>query len=809
MPTPAAPTILNLVSKDKSVYLNWTVPSMGEGESDIVDYVVQRKLANEPDSCFAVVDAVSKSDLSVPGATISGCNGLDYVFRVAAKNKFGVGEYSVLSSIISPSAVPSKPTAPTCIPGNGQITINWTAPANGGSPITDYVIQFRRQAIDFDNFYYTKGGGTINDGISTATTYTHTGLTNGATYGYRIAAKNATGQSAWSIGTPIVVPATGPQAPTSLRLTPNNGYINLSWVPGNNGGSPTTGYIVQRKLASDPDSSFAIVWQGKGLVSGGRAAVNIPGINGVAYVFKVASKNAVGTGPYTASSAPVTPCTVPDGMTPPIGVPGNGQITLNWTAPNNGGSPITDYVIQYQYCNPAGVCLTATVLTLADGVSASTSYVVSQLDARRRISIQNGWRYRFRMWARNAAGAGSVSNFSPYYTPRIDVPSAPTNLTATLVGNTSVRLNFTPPTGSGTITGYIVRSNPASGGLSVIDTNYQLGGLISGLTDEPTTFVIAAKNSAGIGTDSNESNSVTPLNRLFNKSSWKNVIDEPYRTWLNRAADRLDRYIRYNASARATIASENPGWNGLALSAYYLFTDSSPDNYIAACGVDDYKSLGGKKYNSITFGLEINDYYSGFYSEKDWVNILTHELGHALGIGIFWDSEYFPEATSPSNYFLNGSVYTGAQSAYNSITRLSRVKVPLENIGGAGTASGHWDDSFRRATAAGSLGLTYPGFKNELMVGYFVKNTTFILSQMTIKTLVDFGWEEINPGASEGVPGLKLATTSMLESPEIIVKCGHYKRKAPQQLGVVGLTVNVESAIEPPVDNTTSDSTVE
>ena len=50
MSTPSAPTFLGLVSKDKSVYLNWTVHSMGD--SDIVDYVVQRKLASDPDSWF-------------------------------------------------------------------------------------------------------------------------------------------------------------------------------------------------------------------------------------------------------------------------------------------------------------------------------------------------------------------------------------------------------------------------------------------------------------------------------------------------------------------------------------------------------------------------------------------------------------------------------------------------------------------------------------------------------------------------------------------------------------------------------------
>ena len=812
---------MGLVSRDKAVYLNWTIPSMGD--SEIVDYVVQRKLANEPDSCFTIIDTVSKSDLSVPGATIACCNGLDYVFKVAAKNKFGVGEYSSVSSAVVSSTVPTKPATPTCVAGDRQITINWAAPANGGSPITDYVIQFRRQATDFENFYNTKGGGTINDGISTATTYTHTGLTNGGTYGYRIAAVNATGRSAWSTGTPICVPSTVPVTPTGLIVSPGNGVLAVSFTPRDNGGSPITAYVVQRKLASQPDTNFAVVYEGMGTPDTRypyRRIVNNTGlVNGTAYVFKVAAKNATGTSPYTASSLPATPCTVPGAMTPPTCTPGNAQITLNWQAPTNGGSPITDYVIQYQYCDTRGAC-TPVALTIVDGVSANTSFICgSNLTTTSRPGAKyppiNGWRYRFRMWAKNAAGAGGVSAFSPYVIPRLDVPSAPTNLTASLVGNTSVRLNFTPPTGSGTITGYVVVASTA-GEWAIVDSNYQLGGLIYGLTDEAHTFVVAAKNAAGIGTYSAESNSVTPSNKLFDKSSWASVVEEPYRTWLNKAADRWDRYVKYNASARATIASENPGWNGLKLAPgqYVLFSDST-SNELAACAIMGYKSLGGKKYNSISFYLEANDYWRawGTYTDKDWINIITHELGHALGIGIFWDSDYFPGATSPANFFLSGNTYTNAQAAYNSITNLVRTRIPLENTGGGGTASGHWDDSFRRATAAGSLGLTYPGFRNEIMVGYFAPNVNFVISRLTIKTLIDFGWEEISPNASEGNPGLVLSdSVGFTSETGIVHKCGSARNKVapPQQIGTVGLTVDVEPTVEPIVDPTpTPDSTVE
>jgi hypothetical protein len=95
--------------------------------------------------------------------------------------------------------------------------------------------------------------------------------------------------------------------------------------------------------------------------------------------------------------------------------------------------------------------------------------------------------------------------------------------------------------------------------------------------------------------------------------------------------------------------------------------------------------------------------------------------------------------------------------------------MPLENTGDSGTASAHWEDSFRPASAAGSLGVSYPGLFNELMVGYIKNN--MVLSSLTIKTLVDFGYEERNPGASEGNPSLVSSITAGLIEGEILGKC--------------------------------------
>ena len=74
--------------------------------------------------------------------------------------------------------------APTNL--SGQVRLSWLLPAsNGGSAITDYIIQRSPNG--------TSGWVTINDGVRTTTTYTVTGLANGTRYYFRVLARNAAG----------------------------------------------------------------------------------------------------------------------------------------------------------------------------------------------------------------------------------------------------------------------------------------------------------------------------------------------------------------------------------------------------------------------------------------------------------------------------------------------------------------------------------------------------------------------------------------------------------------------------------------
>lgn len=244
-----------------------------------------------------------------------------------------------------------------------------------------------------------------------------------------------------------------------------------------------------------------------------------------------------------------------------------------------------------------------------------------------------------------------------------------------------------------------------------------------------------------------------PSNILFDKSSWQG-IEEPFATYLNAAADRWGSYLKYNQVVASEIRDIFPEWKGLYLTQYTTENNNN-SNTIASCGPSNYvdivyNNITNLKFASVNFTLTVNYAYIDTFSNSDWINIFTHELGHALGIGIYWDPFFQPlGAVPPSNYFLDGNAYTNCQNAYNLSSGLTRIKVPLEDTGGDGTAGGHWEDNHRLSSAAGSGGVDYAGLYNELMVGTIAVGQSRVLSQVTIKALVDFGYEEINPGSEE------------------------------------------------------------
>ncbi|MCL2224801.1 MAG: peptidoglycan DD-metalloendopeptidase family protein [Defluviitaleaceae bacterium] len=139
-----------------------------------------------------------------------------------------------------------RPTAPAAITnltatsGNGQVTLNWTEPNNGGSAITRY--EFRQQQRN-DAGEWGEWSAWTTTG-STATTFTRTGLTNGREYGFQIRAANAAGNAPES-NTPTATPTAPTPAPTPA---PVDSTLTVSTLTASRGGEVT----VTLSLANNP-----------------------------------------------------------------------------------------------------------------------------------------------------------------------------------------------------------------------------------------------------------------------------------------------------------------------------------------------------------------------------------------------------------------------------------------------------------------------------------------------------------------------------------------------------------------------------
>ena len=327
---------------------------------------------------------------------------------------------------------------------------------------------------------------------STATTETATGLTNGSSYTFTVAAINGVGTGTASGQSNAVIPATTPGAPTITATVPANQSVAITWnAPGNNGGSAVTGYVVTPYIggtaqATQTFASTATTETATGLT------------NGTAYTFTVAAINIAGTGTASAQSASATPATTAGA--PTIGtatIAGVGSATVTWTAPaSNGGSAITGYV----------------VTPYIAGVAQAIQNFSSTATTETLLGLSNNTSYTFAVAAVNGMGTGSNSAQSNSVTTPT-TPGAPTIGTGTS-GNASVSLSWTAPASNGgnAITGYVV--TPYIAGTAQATQTFNTTATtdnVTGLTNGTAyTFKVAAINGVGTGTQWAASAAVTP-----------------------------------------------------------------------------------------------------------------------------------------------------------------------------------------------------------------------------------------------------------------------------------------------------------
>ena len=219
------------------------------------------------------------------------------------------------------AAVPGKPTGVTAVAGNAQVTLSWVAPTG---TVTSYKL-----------YRSTTSGGqgtTVYKSALTGSSYTDTGLTNGTTYYYKVAAVNASGTGAQSSevsGKPVAT-VTVPTAPTSLAATAGNAQVALTWAAV----SGASSYSVYRGTTAGGESTTAIV---SGLTSASYTNTGLT--NGTMYYYKVKATNSAGTSGYSneANAKPIASATK-------VNDNGSGAVYAGtWTTGTDSGYYTGDY----------------------------------------------------------------------------------------------------------------------------------------------------------------------------------------------------------------------------------------------------------------------------------------------------------------------------------------------------------------------------------------------------------------------------------------------------------------------------------
>jgi RHS repeat-associated protein len=485
---PGAPTGVSATAANGSATVTWTAPAT-VGGSPVTGYTV----TSSPGSFTATTTGAT-------AATVTGLtNGTGYTFTVTATNAVGTGSASSASGSVTPAVGNLANSAEGGTNGTTVTVAN--SGAGSGDPFnvvtrgTGAALTFATAAAKHGSLGYSL---TATSGTTTALTWNGYNATSAAVRFYYnpgatlpsttvrlLDVRNSSGTAARILMTSsnqLIVQNT---AGTTLKTFPtalstNTWYrielgvsisataatVNAAYYPGDSTTPVDTAYSTSTANTGTTNITTISI----GDTTSGTWA-------GTEYLDDLAIQ------PGTTSYIGPVP-TVPGAPTSVTGVPGNGNVTLSWTAPSsNGGSPITSY----------------TVTASPDGASTTT---IGPITTATVPSLVNGTAYTFTVTATNAVGTGTASTASASLTPAVgntltnyyDNSSASpawsggsdgtwTRNVTGLDGNTAASVAYDPVTGLTTTTLQLMdlhgsvaaTANPTGTGLSATYTYDEYG----------------------------------------------------------------------------------------------------------------------------------------------------------------------------------------------------------------------------------------------------------------------------------------------------------------------------------------------
>jgi hypothetical protein len=196
------------------------------------------------------------------------------------------------------------------------------------------------------------------------------------------------------------------------------------------------------------------------------------------------------------------------------------------------------------------------------------------------------------------------------------------------------------------------------------------------------------------------------------------------------------RTIFEQAAARweAIIVSDlpNASYNGVSVDDLLINATSTAidgvGSVLGQAGYDRIRTTGTRLPYHGSMEFDSADLAS-MEANGSLLAVITHEIGHVLGIGTLWQSKGLLVGAGTSN-----PLFTGPQAvaAYNAIFGTNVTGVPVENSGGSGTRDAHWREST---------------FNNEIMTGY-INSGSNPLSRVTVASLADLGYS-VNIAAAD------------------------------------------------------------
>jgi sugar lactone lactonase YvrE len=261
--------------------VTWLAPSFNA--APVTSYTLSAVPMNGTQTVSVVVPANQTT------ATIFGLSSaVTYRFNVFGTNSYGDGGISASSNpVLIGASAPSAVKQPSAVSLNQAARISWSAPSNGGSPVTAYFVSA------YDD---SSNGYALDARISvpaSSTSLVLGSLSEGHFYRFEVTALNSVGFSTSSpdsndllvIGVPTWVNTTPPSA-TALSKS-----AKVTWVAATAHGAPVTSYVV----SASPG--------GKTCTTTGALSCTVKGLSGAkSYHFNVVAKDSAGSSASSVNS---------------------------------------------------------------------------------------------------------------------------------------------------------------------------------------------------------------------------------------------------------------------------------------------------------------------------------------------------------------------------------------------------------------------------------------------------------------------------------------------------------------------------